>query len=532
MQNRLAIFLLLLLSLFGIRQLFYPGFYDSHDGAYHLIRLHQFHIALTNGQMPVRWAPTLFGGLGYPLFIVNYTLPYYLAEGFHLLGFSLSWAFKATLIFTYCLSTLFMYRFLRFHFNVFSAFFGALLFAIAPYRFANIFTRGALGESVAIASVPLVFLAIQSIKEKKTWAIPFCSLMISILVLSHTLVFVVMTPLFMVYALYLYRLQKTHWRSFGISILLAFGLCAFQTLPGIFERQYMQFDAKLSQLYKDHFLSLAQLFRIPVRNVSISTPFQVGLAHTLVVFVVVLLMLRKQRYRLLQTIFLGGFIYGILFTTNWSYSLWQKIPFLATILYPWRFLTVTTFSTAILGSALVSQGKRLTHVFAIIMLFAAFFASRHYMQYTTPLNRPETVFENDQETGTTAMEFTPVGVSADIVRFSHPAVEVIAGQADITSITKKPLEWQLKVTAVTEVFVKVAILSFPGWTVEIDGSESPYNAQYGKYAGLITLYLTKGSHTIYLVFKETPLRNAANTISALSFLSILGIMALQRRRFL
>src|SRR3989344_2672811 len=59
---------------------FKPGFYAAHDAVWHIARFWQFHLSFETGQIPVRWAPTLLYGLGYPAFIVNFHLPYYLME--------------------------------------------------------------------------------------------------------------------------------------------------------------------------------------------------------------------------------------------------------------------------------------------------------------------------------------------------------------------------------------------------------------------------------------------------------------------
>src|SRR3989344_8487245 len=97
---KISLIFLTLLSLWVTRDFFRPEFFQSHDALYHVVRLDQFHKALLSGQFPVRWAPDLLDGLGYPLFVINYHLPYYLAEAFHLLGLSLFSALKAMFIFS------------------------------------------------------------------------------------------------------------------------------------------------------------------------------------------------------------------------------------------------------------------------------------------------------------------------------------------------------------------------------------------------------------------------------------------------
>src|SRR3989339_353231 len=103
---KISLIFLTLFSLWITRDLFRPEFFRSHDALYHVVRLDQFHQALLGGQFPVRWAPDLLNGLGYPLFVINYQLPYYVAETFHLLGLSLFAAIKAVLILSVLASAL------------------------------------------------------------------------------------------------------------------------------------------------------------------------------------------------------------------------------------------------------------------------------------------------------------------------------------------------------------------------------------------------------------------------------------------
>src|SRR3990167_6080714 len=163
---KISLIFLTLLSLWVTRDFFRPEFFRSHDALYHVVRLDQFHKALISGQFPVRCAPDLLNGLGYPLFVVNYHLPYYLAEAFHLFGLSLFDAIKATFIVSAIASAMTSYwLFLSWTKKPLAALSGSLIFLISPYRLANIFERGALGEAFAYIFIPLVFLGLDHIRQ-------------------------------------------------------------------------------------------------------------------------------------------------------------------------------------------------------------------------------------------------------------------------------------------------------------------------------------------------------------------------------
>ncbi|MCG2691460.1 hypothetical protein L6272_01390, partial [Microgenomates group bacterium] len=108
-KHLLALIILLGLGLFAMRTLYGPEYFDGHDSVAHLVRLYQYDLALKDGQLPPRWAGGLLAGRGYPVFIFAYPLPYFIAEAFHLIGFSLAVAIKLTFVLSYLVSIIGMY---------------------------------------------------------------------------------------------------------------------------------------------------------------------------------------------------------------------------------------------------------------------------------------------------------------------------------------------------------------------------------------------------------------------------------------
>jgi len=137
LKNFFWIVLLLLLAFFGVKALFHPRFYTSHDGHHQLIRLMHFDRGLRDGQLPVRWAGTALEGYGYPLFIFTYRLPFWIGEAWRLLGNSLVDSVKFSFVLAYWLSGITIFLFLRdFVRNKSAAFLGTAAFLWAPYRFS------------------------------------------------------------------------------------------------------------------------------------------------------------------------------------------------------------------------------------------------------------------------------------------------------------------------------------------------------------------------------------------------------------
>ena len=75
------------LSLFAVSILFAPGyFYGAHDGRHSVFYLIMFDASIRDGALWPRWAMHHSHGYGYPTFVIQAPLGFYLAELFVLLG--------------------------------------------------------------------------------------------------------------------------------------------------------------------------------------------------------------------------------------------------------------------------------------------------------------------------------------------------------------------------------------------------------------------------------------------------------------
>ena len=66
-------------------------------------------------------------------------------------------------------------------------------------------------------------------------------------------------------------------------------------------------------------------------------------------------------------------------------------------------------------------------------------------------------------------------------------------------------------------------LYYPGWNVLVDNKIVPIEFQSSVHRGLMTFYVSKGIHTVTILFSDTKVRRMANWISALSVILIVGV---------
>ena len=80
--------IVVLISIPAVRYLFVKGYFGVSDDL-HIGWLFEMDRAIKMLQFPPRFVPDLSFGFGYPLFTFVYPFPFYIAELFHLIGFSL-----------------------------------------------------------------------------------------------------------------------------------------------------------------------------------------------------------------------------------------------------------------------------------------------------------------------------------------------------------------------------------------------------------------------------------------------------------
>ena len=126
------IVLILFFGFIGIISLLPNGLIIGHDVQNHVTRIIKYHDAIEDGQIPPRWAGKFYGGIGSPIFLVSYHLPYILAEGIFRITNDAITSFKYVLIVSYILSGVFAYIAFRAIGSSFSAFIGSVCYLWAP----------------------------------------------------------------------------------------------------------------------------------------------------------------------------------------------------------------------------------------------------------------------------------------------------------------------------------------------------------------------------------------------------------------
>lgn len=237
--------------------LWHPGLPVTHDGQDHVARIANFYQNLSEGTLVPRWAGNLNWGYGHPILMFLYPLPSYFASLFRLLSLSFVDSVKAVFGFSFILSGLAMYLWIREEVNDSAGIAAGLLYTFAPYRFVDLYVRGAIGEHVAFIFPPLVMYFLYRLSKKQSmFAIIGGAFAFAGLVLSHNAISLMFLPLIFLYGFYLW-LKTTNKRTLLLLLLipiLGFGLSAFFWIPAFFVGKYTLRDIVTANDYASRFV--------------------------------------------------------------------------------------------------------------------------------------------------------------------------------------------------------------------------------------------------------------------------------------
>ncbi len=399
------LFLLLALSLFALTPLLAPGyFYEAHDGRHSVFYLIMFDASIRDGAWWPRWAMHHIQGYGYPTFIIQAPLGFYLAEIFVLFGAGYTLAAKLAWATGFLMGGWGMYQ-LVVHWltpdalalapvqkagektraidNVrLAGVVAGLLYVFIPYHLVDIYVRAALNDSLLLAWFPWVFLAFDRLIEcgfLVGWQrrLALAMLCLAGALLTHTFALVSFAPLLVTFVLFRLavawrqpvesgRVQRQILGRIGLAAAGGIGallLYACFLLPLLVEGQYLKQQVYTTNTYdfRNNFVYLGQFFSSfwgfgfsdDPQGANDGMSFQVGALALLLGMAAVYGLWQKPRLRSLMLYLLGATGALLWLITPAAHSLWAVATPLAVIQFPWRLLSLTAFTLSALAGLVV-----------------------------------------------------------------------------------------------------------------------------------------------------------------------------------
>jgi len=532
----LSLCLILLIPLFD---LFHPGFPVTHDGQDHIARIANFYQNLREGIIIPRWAGNLNWGYGHPILMFLYPLPSYIASLFHFVGFSLIDSTKFTFALGMFISGITMYIWLSSFWGKASSFLGSLMYVFAPYRFVDLYVRGDIGENLAFVFIPLVLFFIHKLSIKLSLRyIIGGGFSLALLILSHNAISLMMVPVILVYAVYkVYFYAKEKMRFlfyFCLLIFLGFGISAFFWIPAFFEGKYTLRNIVTAGTYKDRFVSFKDLLYGPW-SYGISGQFTVQLGILQWVFFLLALIslpyvwLKKQRKIPFVLILLITTVCSIFIMLPISAFLWARVILLQNFQFPWRFVAVTVFTTAILGAHCIELMSKKIQLLAVTLCVGIIlFLSNGYWHAMAYKLLPESFFTGIYNSTTDTGESSPIWSIRFMEKPTASAISIISGSADIIGVKRAIIIHNYKINVISrQAQILENTLFFPGWRVFVDGKDTPIEFQNQMHRGLITFFVPNGKHEIVVKFTDTKTREISDAISLMSIILLAMIFGIR-----
>ncbi|MBP8591498.1 hypothetical protein KBI33_03505, partial [Candidatus Shapirobacteria bacterium] len=538
------LFLVLIMLAWSVHHLYFlkPVFPKTHDGNFHLIRLVELDRSIRAGVVPPRWAAGLANGLGAPVFNFFSPLSYYFGEGFHLLGFSFASSLKLVAAFSCFFFFFFSFLFFKLFFAPLPSFLGAALTVYAPYTFLDLFVRGDFSEILALSLLPAVFWAVTKaiLEEGKTRYFVLAVSLWGSLILSHNIAALLATPWLMVFSFsILVRNRKGAKKAITI-LLLSLVLSAFFWVPALGEMSYVHLAHEKASYWWDHFPTLRQLiyspwghgYSYPGENDEIS--FQIGLPHlflslsAIILFLIRLVKSKREFWKnrknlALSFFFLSSFLFIFLMNRSSSF-LWQYVPFLSRIQFPWRFLGFLNFSlcfliTFFLEELLSSPKEKIILPFIFLLFIGVFFAYFDYTRPGTYLNERE-ILDSNEAGGTTTSHNETLPIWAPKDDYQKINLTNTIGCKDFSCEVATNFDEGKEI-----VFRK---FYFPSWQGEID--VSPLSLYPQEKTGLIAAKVPAGDHQVRIEWGRTKLEKTADYISLASLIFLLSFVAISKKK--
>jgi hypothetical protein len=544
MFKKIIPFILLIIVVFPILlPLFNNGFFSMHDDT-QPSRVFVMANALKDNQIPVRWVSGLGYGYGYPIFNYYAPLPYYFGAFFVLFGLNIFLATKLMFGFPIILAAFSMYILGKKFWGNFGGLLSSILYSYAPYHAIEIYIRGAVGEYWAYALLPLIFYGVIETQINYKKGIFIGSICFALLILSHNILAFILSLflglwIFMELCKLLFiKSSKNFLVPLLKIIFLGLILSAFFWIPAIFEMNLTK--AQLLNIgsndYHLHFVYLEQLWN-SVWGFAGSAPgqmdgmsFKIGKIHLLLGLISILLLLfglfidLEGKYIYKKIILLIGFVFSTFLMLSISTKIWEVIPFMSFVQYPWRFLVMSVFFISLLAGGIFSIDLlskiyifKLIIFFICVSLIIGYNLKLFKPQYIIDVN--ENVYISNQNLKWNISKisdeylpkyFVPPKVESE-VKISDYQIndDIIIEQNDVKTNFIK-LNVFVKKTAEI-IFFRTY---YPGWKVVIDKNDIKPNFDNG----FITIQVPEGKHIITLFLENTLIQKIAN------FISLIGII--------
>ena len=575
----------------------------THDGGLHYFRIVAMRHALDDGLVMSRWVPDLAFGYGYPFFNYRAAASYVLGLLLYSTGLSLPQALNAVYAISLIAAAVGMYLLGRDLFGPRAGVVSAVAYVYAPYLFIDALVRGNMPESMALATFPFILWSFRRLLL--TGTIPYLLASagsLALLWLSHNISSLLFTPFLVMYLLvvWLARRRRDHLVMAGVALALGIGLTAFFWAPAVLEQGDVQLHLSRTTRNNDYhfnFVDLSEVLATPEPSdpALLNPPLRLPLGLPLAIVSVLGAALSLWRWRGglgsaasvpedhlaidLEELLVRERVFSVVFfaisgafmifmATRSSLLIWESLPLIAFVQFPWRFVGRAILPFSLLAGALVApsipttaavvranHGRSATSLPLILVITAVAFLVLSAFPFTYPSTgycpaKPQPdildVFAYEHSTGLVGVDpegsYFPITVQsrptgspleaqyaanlnvpdhserAPIARFDQAS---LPSGAIVHRVEYAPNYAQIDVETPAPARARFFAFAFPGWRVRIDGREAEIVPS--RPEGLITFDIPADRHIVVVEWTATLVRSVATMLSVIAVAAIILI---------
>lgn len=546
------------------------GYIPSRDVLIHLLWSSNFSQQLWAGEWYPRWLDGMNGGLGSPVFFFYPPLPYYFTallkpffhadpEGWHQLGTAASMAV--------IVSGFSAYGWLRKIGGATAALVAAIVYMSAPYHLAfDLYQRFAFAELWSFVWLPLVLWGIQATVAGGRKALVGLTLAYAALLLTHLPTAMIFSPVALAYAVFC--ADRRGWMrdimAVAGAMALGVGLAATFLVPAL----STQNNVSLSDMRVGHFSYIYHfLFYGPRSTADFMTLLVQQGRYSIVMMIACMAAFishgRALAWAKMRQTFFWLVIAVLVFAMMLPIArpLWDILPPLQAIQFPWRFnILLTLAMTALIAlwvASIKPEGSRFSRLSLLIVCVVVVGQSLPslviYRAMVATPGRPsmDKMFaqfgslNNDTKEKVLAAklaadveEYRPRWVPHAVFHSSQALGGLLArvqaehqGSGTVTTLSRSPRRIVLSVDIPAEGWVKLPHFYYPGWRAMTGSPATQLPLRPLVQEGLLEVSVKPGRHEIVLELMTSRAEWIGWAISSVSvvLLGLLTFLAFRRR---
>jgi len=523
---------------------FFLGNASGHDFQFHLAGWLDVAGQWREGILFPRWAEWANWGFGEPRFIFYPPASWMLGAA---LGSILPWQMApgAFIWLALVLAALTMWRLAREYLPTPQALTAGILYAVNPYHLAIVYYRSDFAELLAGALFPLLVLGALRVMRDGWSRVPALALAFGLIWLCNAPAAVIATyslALLLVLGCALRRDLKPLFAG-AAAMAGGFALAAFYILPAAWEQRWVQISQALTENLRpaQNFLFTHSpdpefvLFNWKVSAIALGTILITALTGVFVA---------RQRRDFLQLwwmlLALAAASAFLMFPA--SLFLWQLLPKLQFVQFPWRWLVPLDIAFAFFIAAMLQTSRKRWVGWAAMLLctgalgtalvkdawwdsedipaLIAAIQSQHGYEGTDeyqPLGcdryqlpgQPPASADNDDSPNLNESALTPAPGARTLIKGEDAHIALWTTEEKLFTARKNQ-----------QFILALKLINYPAWEIRVDdkvvqANPLPETAQ-------MSFPIPAGEHSVHVHFRRTPDRTTGSAISLFSVLLLLG----------